>query len=181
MTLAELAAKISAPVKNLSDARTLLAEAAAAVAASEARLVELDAHRVTDQATIAELQGKVDTSATALAASVVQVEEISAQLATVQSGTLEALASAGIKCEKLDPALIKAATLGRAESISHELLAARGMKPLAEIITAAGEVEAPLTTPAQIVAAYEAMPAGPERTAFLARHEQAIWSHYTGR
>ncbi len=183
MNFKEILEKLGAcAVKTLTEAKALIAEAhtsfVALVADYEAKssaLVTAQQEITTLNATVAELNGKVTDLAASLATETERAN-------TAVTGTITVLGSAGIKVTKLEPAELKAAATTRAEALGHELLAARGIKPLPEQLKAADEaIEANLSTDAGKLEAYLSMPAGPDRVAFLEKHKDAIWRAQTKR
>lgn len=177
MNFSEILAKLgSATVKTLTEAKALLVEAHAAFAAlvtdfeaKAAALVTAEQELSRLNATVTELNGKVAELTANLA-----VESERAD--TAVAGTISVLGSAGIVVSKLEVSELKAAASARAEALGHELLAARGIKPLPEQLKPASEVVgANLSTDEGILAAYLEMPAGPDRIAFLQKHNAAIW------
>ncbi len=182
MNFKEILEKLGASaVKTLTDAKALLSEATAALATCFADLESKSAALVTANeeiarlnATVTELNGKVTELSANLAAETERAN-------TTVTGTITVLGSAGITVTKLETAQIKSAAQKHAEEISHNLLAARGIKPLPEVLKNPAEIEANLSTDEGILDAYLAMPAGPERIAFLEKHEAAIWRANTKR
>jgi uncharacterized protein YoxC len=183
MNFKELLEKLGATaVKTLTEAKALIAEAHASfvtlVADYEAKssaLVTAQQEIATLNATVTEINGKVADLSANLASATEQANSAIA-------GTITVLGSAGIVVTNLEAGEIKKAVCARAEAIGHELLAARGIKPLPEQLKSADEVlEANLSTDAGKLEAYLAMPAGPERVAFLEKHNAAIWRAQTGK
>jgi hypothetical protein len=184
MNFAEFLAKLgSAANKTLTDAKALLVECATHLTAAVARIGEVEAANTAFQSEITTLRASLLAAEASVTTLTGEKNSLTEQLAAQSAGVISVLATAGIKVEKLDPDAIKSAANARAETLGHELLAARGMKPLPEQLKPADEVEEKndLSSDAKILAAYEAMPTGPERVAFLTKHEQAIWRAHTSR
>jgi len=177
MNFKEFLATLSAAApKSLSEAKLLLGQAASHFTTLLADFDAKVAAHAADQQALSEARATLATVQVDLASATGRVTELTSELAAVHTGALATLASAGITVEKFDPEAIKAAAAARAEILGHELLAARGMKPLPEAIKQPVEVEAKLSTDAEIMTAYEAMPLGaPERADFYKKHEAAIW------
>lgn len=176
MNFQEILAKFgSATIKTLGDARSALAEVMAGLTAAAAQVTELEARAVAAETKLAEESAKCVQAAADLIAANGKVTDLSNDLATVTSGTISALAGAGIVVEKLDADTIKAAAKTRAEAMGHELLAARGIKPLPVQVSEDANATGKPATDAEILAAYEAMPAGQARLDFLSKNQEAIW------
>lgn len=177
MNLSEILAKLgSATVKTLADAKAYLAEAGDGLTVAAAQIGELETKLSSVNTQLSEsiaAHGKTSEELATVRADLATAQE---DAATAVTGTIATLAQAGIKVDKLDPESLKSAIHARAEAIGHELLAARGMKPLPEAIKQPGEIEAKLSTDAEIMAAYEALPLNdPGRADFYKQHEAAIW------
>lgn len=181
MNFKEFLATLSAALpKSLSEAKLLLGQASTHFTALLADFDAKVAAHAADQQALTEARATLATVQAELTTATVRVTELTSEIAAVHTGALATLASAGITADKFDADSIKAAAAARAETLGHELLAARGMKPLPEVVNS-GEVEAKLSTDAEILAAYEAMPAGPVRLAFLDKHKAAIWAAHSAR
>lgn len=182
MNFSELLTKLgNTAVTTLAAAKSALAEAVAGLTAAVAQIGELETKLSSVNTQLAEsiaAHGKTSEELATVRADLATAQE---QAGTAVSGTISILAQAGIKVDKLEPEALKTAAHARAEALGHELLAARGMKPLPEEVKKSGEVEAKLSTDKEILGAYEAMPAGPERIAYLEKHEKAIWAAQTAR
>lgn len=175
MKFTELLAKLGATTaKTLNEARELLTEATAGLAAAVEQIATL-----TSQASASEQARSALESQLTMANG--KITELTTELASVQTGVIAQLAAVGIKVEKLEPEPLKAALAARIESEAQVLLAARGIKPLPEQIKPSGEIDAALSTDAAILAQYESMPPGEERVAFLTKHEAAIWRAHGAR
>jgi uncharacterized phage infection (PIP) family protein YhgE len=184
MNFKELLEKLGASaVKTLTDAKALLAEAHTAFSALvldfEAKataLVTAQEQITALNATVAELNGKVQELTASLATETERAN-------TAVTGTIQVLGSAGIVVTKLEVGEIKQAATARAEAIGHELLAARGIKPLPEQLKPADEaLDANLSTDAGILAAYmELKPGSPESIAFSEKHRDALWRAQSAR
>lgn len=170
-----LATLSSALPKSLSDAKALLTQAAAQFTTLLAEVDAKAAAHAADLQALSDARATLATVQAELTTATGRVNELTSEIAAVHTGALATLASAGITAEKFDADSIKAAAAARAAALGHELLAARGIKPLPEQLKPAGEVEAKLSTDAEVLTAYEAMPAGPERIAFYSKHQDAIW------
>lgn len=109
-----------------------------------------------------------------------KTEHAAVILATINEKQAEFLAcfeAIGVKLDKYEVSAARAALHARAETLSHELLAARGMKPLPEQIKASDEqAETNPQSDEQLAAAYLAMkPGSPESIAFAEKHSEALW------
>jgi uncharacterized phage infection (PIP) family protein YhgE len=177
MNFQEILAKLGvAAASTLTDARALLLEATTALGTAASELTAAQATITTLQESVTALNLSLDAAKQEMATHAADLSAAQETAATAVTSTLSALAAAGLKVEKLEPDAIKAAAHARAEALGHELLAARGIKPLPEQIKAAGDVvEAHLSSDDGILTAYEAMPTGPARVEFYAKHEAAIW------
>jgi hypothetical protein len=179
MNFTEFLAKLgSAVTKTLTDAKALLTEAhtmlAAAVAEIEAKASALSVA----EASLITARAELATANANLVTANASITELTEKAATIETGTLAILKSAGLAVEKLDKEAITTATKKRAEALGHELLAARGIKPLPEQLNDALDTvaTADLSTDEKILAAYDALPLGtPAREQFFAKHEAAIW------
>lgn len=182
MNFRDLIATLSAALpKSLADAKALIAQSASALTAAVAELDTKIAALATAEQATATANAALATAQASLATVTTDLQAAIERANTAETGVLSVLKSAGLTVEKLDPAAIKAAVSTRAETIGHELLAARGMKPLPEAIKSS-EVEAKLQTDDEIAAAYlEMKPGSPESIAFLEKHQAAIWRAHTTR
>jgi len=110
-----------------------------------------------------------------------KTEHLAAMTKAIQTKESEALncfEDVGVKLEKYDPAAARAGLQARAETLSHELLAARGMKPLPEKIAEPAAAASAPQTDEQIAAAYlEMKPGSAESIAFAEEHSEALWRH----
>lgn len=180
MTIQETIAKLAgAPVKTLTDARAALAESVAGLTAAAAQIGELEARALAAELKLSDESAKLATSAADLVSVNAKLTESTEAFSAVTTMTISALSDAGLKVEKLDADSIKSAAKSRAEAMGHELLAARGIKPLPEQIKVGENSAAAPLTDSEILAAYEAMPVGPARVSFLAKHEAAIWRAFS--
>ncbi len=177
MNFKEVLEKLGAcAVKTLTDAKALVAEAHGALLAcfqdleaKSAALVTANEEIARLNATVTELNGKVTDLSANLAAETERAN-------TAVTGTITVLGSAGITVTKLETAEIKSAAKKHAEEISHNLLAARGIKPLPEVLKDPATLEANLSTDEGILAAYLALkPGTPESIAFSEKHSAALW------
>lgn len=176
MNFTEILARLgSVTVKTLSDARAMLAESVAALSAAVADLQAKSEALVSAQSELVQIKATHEQVVSELASVKQDLAAATERAAVAEGGTLAVLAESGIKIAKLEAPALKSALASRIEGEAQTLLAARGIKPLPEKLNSGAEIEANLSSEAQILAAYEAMPAGPERIAFYSKHEAAIW------
>lgn len=104
-----------------------------------------------------------------------------AALAARDTSIIATLATAGVKVEKFEPVSLKAALDSRISTEAQSFLAARGIKPLPDVIKKTGEeIDAALSTDEQKVSAYLKLAHGSaESIAFLDKHKDAIWRAHT--
>lgn len=178
-----LAILSAATPKSLSEAKLLLGQAASHFTTLLADFDAKVAAHAADQQALSEARATLATIQVDLASANGRVTELTSELASAHTGAIAALASAGIKVEKFEADSIKAAASARAEALGHELLAARGLKPLPEAVAApeaatGGKVD--LSSPEKLLAHYETLALGsPERAAFFKANEQAIWAAWS--
>lgn len=175
-----LATLSAALPKSLSDAKQILSDAAVALTAAIAELdLKITALSQAER-DLATARADLEARKGELATATQTIETLRGEVASVNATAMSALSAAGIKAEKFEVESIKAAAAARAETLSHELLAARGLKPLPENVKESGSApDAALTTDEAIFAKYDSMPIGNARQDFLAQHRDAIWRHHS--
>jgi hypothetical protein len=178
-----LAILSAATPKSLSEAKLLLGQAASHFTTFLAEFDAKVAAHAADLQALSEARASLATMQVDLASANGRVTELTSELAAVHTGALSALASAGIAAEKFDADSIKAAASKRAEALGHELLAARGLKPLPEAINATAEAtgsKVDISSPEKLLAHYESLAIGTtERADFFKANEQAIWAAWS--
>lgn len=160
--------------KSLSDAKQILSDAAVALTAAIAELdLKITALSQAEK-DLASARADLEARKGELATATQTIETLRGEVASVNATAMSALSAAGIKAEKFEVESIKAAASARAESLSHELLAARGLKPLPETLKEDGAPGAP-TGDAAIYDKWESMAVGPVRWEYYDKNKDAIW------
>jgi hypothetical protein len=188
--LAKLRDHFSKPATSLQAAAAINTDAKTALDSVEAlftaagldlpKLLEAGPDSLKAHLASLDLSADLKAKEQALGEATAKLTDIEAKLTAAEASSKTAadlLSSIGFSVNATaddKPIDIKTSFASHVEKAAATLLAKDGRPPVEHIDPNAGKPEAKASD-AELLAQYEKLPAGPDRLAFFAKHEQAIW------